>query len=189
MRTRPIFRPAEWNLESRVLLSTGLAQRPALIRMSAASKRSAHQTTRDAIEQSFRSFQTDYFQAQETYLQKNNTPLGQTAFINFTTQRVYQLSQELGGSLNRIAISVSKGQSVASLRPFLNSRILSPQSKGSLLGGLLASTPPSGTDPNAAQLFTAAASSAISAAETASSNAIGSLHSGAYTGNKHDYHK
>jgi hypothetical protein len=149
-----------------------------------------HQSTvQDQVQQSFDRFRGDYAVAEQAYLMSGSTSAAQASFSAFTTQRVYQLSQELSGSLGRVAAVAKKGQTASSLRQFLNSRILSPQPSGGLLGGLRASTAPVGTTAATASLYTLAADSAINAAETASLNAIRSLRSGLFTGNQHIYGK
>jgi hypothetical protein len=189
MRRYHAFRPSALSLESRCLLSTGVSPRVAALRVHSAAVAAGPRGSRGRIEQSFNSFRTDYFQAQQNFLVDSNTSAGQAAFLAFTTQRVYQLSQELGASLGRVAVGTSKDSSITSLRVFLNNRFLAPKSPVSLLGGLSSATPPVGTTTAGSQLYSLAANSAINAAETASTNSIGSLDSGAFTGNSHLYSK
>ena len=134
----------------------------------------------------FQSFQSDYFNVQTTYLQQNNTASGQQAFANFTIQPVYQLSQQVASSLGAVAVKAEKGQSITSARMFLQNRLLST-SPQSLLGGLNSAIPPVGTTTANSKIYTDVAQGAINAAQVASLNAVSSLHSGAYTGNKHLY--
>ncbi len=91
--------------------------------------------------------------------------------------------------MSHVAVRTTKGTAVTSLRLFLNSRIVAPAAPGSLLGGLTSATPPVGSTATNSQLDTLAANSAINAAETASLNAVGSIRSGAYSGNLHLYEK
>jgi hypothetical protein len=191
MRNRHAFVPSAFSLEKRLVLSQ------VAIAQHAVSAAVAHRTdgaphsghgVRGAILRSFNRFRADYSEALANYIEQNNNPDGQAAFENFTQQRVYQLSQQLGSSLSQVAVKTEKGgQSFTSLRIFLHNRILAAKSTQSLQGGLNSAVPPVGTTGDGSKIFAQVAMSATGAAQTAAITAVTTLSNGSYTGSKHIY--
>ena len=138
------------------------------------------------LDGAFDEFSTDYFAAQQIYLKNSNTADGKDAFNRYVVQRVNLLTDELSSVITRVpgGADRSKGE-VPPVQSFLQNRIAAT-TPGALLGGLQAATPPVGTMPNGAELFTLSAQSAIEAARTATENGIRYLANGVFQG-KHQH--
>lgn len=177
MGRRNRFRPTADLVESRLLLSMAAMPmvhggRPALVRRV---------DSRTQVAQIFDAFRVEYGAARNAYLAGGATAPALTSLQAYTNQRVYELSQELSGVLGRVASTSPRKKDADGVRSFLNNRILSTQSTGSLLGGLLTSTPPAGSTPATSSLYIMAADSAIDGAETSTLNAVTSLRTGLYS--------
>jgi hypothetical protein len=192
MRTRHAFLPSGFSLESRFLLSRASLPHHAAITAHSRGHAASHDPKGivGQIAGYFTSFKNDYTNAQALYIQDDNNQDGQTAFANYSRQRVYQLTQELASSLDRVAVKTKQGeQPITALRLFLENRFLKPTSSTSLLGGLNSAIPPVGTTTDGSQLYLDVAYGAIDAAKVAAINAVPNLSNGAYTGNKHWFSK
>ena len=191
MRNSHAFVPSVFSLEKRLVLSqVAIASHAVTAAVSNPTKGTPHpgHGVVGAILKSFNRFRTDYTEALSNYIEQTNNPDGQSAFENFTQQRVYQLTQQLGSSLSQVAVKTEKGgQSFTALRIFLENRFLAAKSTQSLLGGLNSAVPPVGTTADGSKLYAQVAMSATGAAQTAAITAVTTLSNGSYTGSKHIY--
>jgi hypothetical protein len=188
------MKPREWHkyrpvlgnaLERRLALNARAPMVPALVGIlhhQGLPARGSHGATAQ-INQAFDSFTKDYLQTEQTYLQTNGTT---DVFKTFTAQRVNTLAQDLTRILVHVPGSTSRAHGKPpALQTFLENRITSAQTNGSLLQALDAAIPPSGTTGTTLDLYHATQLNAINAARTATTNTVVILAVGAFPSNSH----
>jgi|GEM_PF-2040767 len=194
-------------LEARVVMSQGALTSPALVLSPVQQSPRAlrHLTPQQRVTQAFDQFTTDYLQAQQVYLAASGLPNATTTFMNYTTQRVGLLTQELIQALGRLPGATSKLRPSQRLTPSMSTTLQSflfrkingttattatnSYDNISLLTALNNAVPPapaagSTLSPAAATLFTLQASNAIETARINTENAAYLMSSGTYQNHK-----
>jgi hypothetical protein len=139
------------------------------------------------INQAFSSFNSDFDQARATYFasilnQSSPNPLTVTAFVNYTTQRVELLSEQLVSSFLQSSLSASRRQGEPNtLKQLISSKIIGPQGKapeGSLAKSLDENIPMPGISAPTESLYSLSQNIAIQTAEASMINGLSILRSG-----------
>jgi hypothetical protein len=177
-------------LEDRLVLSQSASMTPALVLNPAQHSVRAlrHQSAQNQVNQAFDQFTTDYLQAQQVYLASTGLSTANSTFMDYTTQRVNLLNQQLVHALIPLPGSLKKlrpqqrlttSQSTV-LQNFLFRTIngTGTNAPSSLLTVLLKAIPPAPTTstpipPSGVTLFSLEATNAI---QTARLNTVNAAH-------------
>jgi hypothetical protein len=204
MRPRRHFRPSTvefTSLEPRLALhgaSNSLGAPVLLQGLNAPKNAFAPHTsvaTSALVDLAFQSFQQDYSAARATYLAAvangTATAADQSAFTNFTHQRVSLLATQVVNSLLVYNASTQRGHRSSDPLPTLSQKLISsgdnkavPRSSGTLDGSLVNSTPPFNASPTTVSLDTFAQDNAIAASQVTVLNGITLIRSGFASGGK-----
>jgi hypothetical protein len=205
MRPRRGFRPSGLgllSLETRLALShsSSVISSPVLLRGVTAPVNAfaPHKNVASTalVDLAFQSFRQDYDAARATYLasvaNSTATSADQSAFTNFTHQRVSLLANQVVNSLLVYSISTQRGHRSSDPLPTLSQKLISandnkavPRSSGTLDGNLISTTPPFNASPTTVSLDTYAQDNAIAAAQVIVLNGVTLIRSGIASGQNH----
>ena len=141
------------------------------------------------VDQAFTEFQNEYDQARATYfasIQNLASPSAATtnAFVQYTTQRVALLGQQLVNIFVQSPQGTAKAQGQPyALKQLVSTKIIGAQGqhpKGSLLNSLLETIPQPNTSAPTATLYTLSQDDAIATAQTAILNGVSITKNGAF---------